>query len=186
MNWRTLYTLSLAVIGILALAYWWRRDNAQLTSNVVSTPRGYYLTDALIRQTGTNGNPRYSLHAASIEQDPADDSIDARQVTLNYQIAPDTQWLLTADSGHVPAASRSITFNGNVLIKPANGQTAPVTMRTGTLTVDMLNDLASAPGKVTIEMNQRRLTGVGLRADLQQQQVRIESQVHGQFTIQQP
>lgn len=183
MRWRALLITAVVAVLLAAFSVLMRRSD-ELLDTAAPEQSGYYLQDAVVTDTDASGATRMRLRAANIKHNPADDSIDATQVALDYQIGPDAQWLLTADSGHVPSASRSITFKGNVLIKPANEQTTPVTMRTDTLMVDTLNNLASAPGTVIIDMHQSRLTGVGLKADLKQQQVRIESQVHGQFSPQ--
>lgn len=183
MPWRALFIIVVVAIVLAAFGVLMQRSDELLDTAAPEQP-GYYLQEAVVTDTDASGAARMRLRAASIKHHPADDSIDAQQVALDYQIAPDAQWLLTAERGHVPAASRAITFSGNVIVQPANEHTMPVTMRTDTLAIDTLNDLASAPGKVIIEMNQRRLTGIGLKADLKQQQVRIESQVHGQFSIQ--
>ncbi len=180
MRWRTLLIVAVIAVVLVAASVLMERPDELLDTAAPEQP-GYYLRDAVVTDTDASGAPRMRLHAAGIRQNQSDDSITAERVTLDYQSAPDAQWLLTADNSHVPAASRTITFSGNVLVRPASEQTAAVTMRTETLTIDTLENLASTPGPVVIEMHQSRLSGTGLKADLKQQQVRIESQVHGQF-----
>ncbi len=183
MPWRPLFITVVIAVLLAAASVLMRRSDELLDTAAPEQP-GYYLKDAVLTDTDATGAARLRLRAAGIRQNPVDDSMDAQQVALDYQIKPDAQWLLTADHGHVPAASRTVSFHGNVIIKPADAQTAQVTMHTDTLLVDTLDNLATAPGKVVIEMQRDRLTGVGLQADLKQQQVRIESQVHGQFSAQ--
>ncbi len=183
MAWRALFLTAFIAVLLAAYGVLTHRNGDDLKDTAAPEQPGYYLRDATVKETDATGAARLTLRAQTIAQNPADNSITMQQVALDYRIATDA-WLLTADSGHVPAASRNINFTGNVVIQPADSQTWPVVMRTDTLNIDTTNNVASTPDKVVIEMNRQRLSGIGLRADLKQQQVRIESQVHGQFSPQ--
>jgi LPS export ABC transporter protein LptC len=90
--------------------------------------------------------------------------------------------LLTAKQGSLKQGSRVVTFNGDVELRPQGPNVkTPVTLRTNQLSVDTQHNSALAPGQVSITMNRQTLTAVGLRADLQRQTIRLDSQVHGEF-----
>lgn len=181
MSWRNLLMM-LAIAGLLAVySVFTKRSADVLTDQPAPAQPGYYLRDAVVTETDATGNARLKLHAAQIAQSPADDSIKLQQVQLNYQTAPDVSWLLTANRGNLPAQSRTIEFRGAVVVKPVPPTTNNIVLRTETLSVDTLNNLAHAPGRVNVEMDTQQMTAVGLKYDLKRQTLQLESKVHGQF-----
>ncbi|MGE0114789.1 MAG: LPS export ABC transporter periplasmic protein LptC [Steroidobacteraceae bacterium] len=184
MSWRTV--LITAVIAILLAGYGLltHRKEDELTITPAPAQPGYYLHEAIVTETDASGAARLKLHASRIAQNPADNSIELQQVTLDYQSDPNARWLLTANRGHLAAGSHTINFFGAVNIKPQNQTDNQIELRTETLSVDTLNNIATAPGKVSIDMDQQRLTAVGLKYDLKRQTLQLESRLHGQFQAQ--
>jgi LPS export ABC transporter protein LptC len=183
MNWRTPYTLLLITLAVLAFMYVWNRDTEELTNNTASTPRGYYLSDALIRQTGTNGAARYSLRAQKIEQDPTNDQISLSQVELDYHGDSGARWLLSAAQGRLDQQAEQAEFSGNVLIRPVSDARHTAQLHTDALHVDFKQQRASTASLVTLQIDRQQLTARGLVANLKEQSLKLESQVHGVFTI---
>lgn len=183
MKWRVVIGTAIGVMLFAAYSMLHHRDDNVAVSTTVPDQPGYYLKDATLIQTDVNtGEPSWQLHAASITREPRDDSVSLEQVKLDYFGAGDTAWLLTAQHGYIPNDSRVVNFSDAVNIEPQGKQvTMPMTLQTDALSIDTQNNQATAPGKVTIRMNQQQLTAVGLKADLQNQKVHLLSQVRGEF-----
>lgn len=181
MSWRALLLTVLIAALLAGYSVLTRRGGSQFTEQPAPAQPGYYLRDATVTETDATGAAHLRLHADQIAQNPADDSIQLTQVTLNYQSAPDARWRLTAHQGHLPAQSRTIQFSGAVEIRPQQPAANEVILRTETLSVDTLHNIARAPGRVNLEMDQQRLTAIGLKYDLKRQTLQLESMLHGQF-----
>ncbi|MBU3671664.1 MAG: LPS export ABC transporter periplasmic protein LptC [Sinobacteraceae bacterium] len=144
--------------------------------------RGYSARDAEIIETGADGRPRFTLQAAYIEQRPANRDIVLTDIDMRLK-AEDAQWHLQAARGRMPADAQRILLEGEVRLdgQPA-GTLAPVSIRTGQLNYDLASSRAVAPGAVSIMLQDHRLEGTGLEADLKTYQARIRADVHGRFT----
>jgi LPS export ABC transporter protein LptC len=182
MNWQLLIIAAICAVLFGGYSIFTKREEV-ITNTTTSAPQpGYYMNDASIIETGTDGKTRLALHAGSITQDVSHHNILLNQVDVNYLGTTQTPWLLTAQTGRLEQDTRVVTFNGDVLLQPTGSNiTLPISLRTEQLSIDTVNNIAKAPGKVSITMNKQLLTAVGLHADLQRQTIRLESQVHGEF-----
>lgn len=170
-----------ALCGVLAISYSVLTDRSGgNTATAQAEQQGYYVRQATIIETSDMGRAQWTLHAETITQNLRDDSIALQGVRVDYMPQPDRHWLLTADGGHIPPASRVIEFRGNVLVQPADDARA-LALRTASLRIDTEHSIASTAADVVIEMNQQRLNARGLRADLKRDSLRLESRVHGRF-----
>jgi lipopolysaccharide export system protein LptC len=179
--WRTVLLIALIAVLLAAYSLWSRRSGDELHDRPAPAQAGYYLRNATVTETDATGAARFKLRANTINQNPADQSIDMAQVQLNYQSGPDALWLLTAERGHLASGSRVIDFSGNVNIKPQQPSDNRVELQTEALSIDTANNIAAAPGKVRFQMDREHLTAFGLKYDLKRQTLRLESRLHGQF-----
>jgi len=188
MNWRIVIGTGIGALLFAGYSMLRHRDDNIVVSGGVPDQPGYYLKDATLIQTDANtGEPSWQLHAVSITRNARDDSVSLDTVRLNYLRAGDTAWLLTAQHGYIPKDSRVVKFSNAVNIQPQGEHiVTPLTMQTDELDIDTQNNLATAPGKVTLQMNQQQLTAVGMKADLTSQKVRLFNQVRGEFRNQLP
>lgn len=186
MNWRIVIGTVIGVVLFVGYSRLRHRDDGIVVSNTAPEQPGYYLKDAALVQTDSDsGQPSWRLHASTITRDPRTENVHLEQVKLDYLSAGSTAWLLTAQRGYIPKDSRVVTFSDAVNIQPQGEHvTMPMTLRTDELRIDTQSHLATAPGKVTIQMNQQQLTAVGLKADLTNQKVRLLTQVRGEFRSQ--
>ncbi|HSN72486.1 MAG TPA: LPS export ABC transporter periplasmic protein LptC [Steroidobacteraceae bacterium] len=141
---------------------------------------GYYLKDAVILDTSPDGSPAVRLAARRIEQNPSEQSIALEEVTVDYLALEDQHWRLTADTGVVPSGSQTITFVGNVTLE-SQEQPQSAVIRTETLSVDTVNSIASTAAPVSIEIGGHSVNAQGMVADLEDNRVQLESDVHGRF-----
>lgn len=183
MIWRGFILLAIALVTALTLVLGRRDgDDAEQQAQRAPLQPGYYMTDALITETGADGLPRYRVAAEHIVQNPQDQSIRLEHMKLDYRAAPDREWTLTANNGYVPPASRTIELTGNVEIVglPAMGGEKAV-VRTERMQLDTVANVATSRDRVDIVWGQRRLSTTGMRADLKGEKLKLESSVHGRF-----
>ena len=180
MNWQIVIIAAICAVLLGGYSFFTKQEDEIVTVTPNTTQPGFYMKDAAIVETGTDGKPRFTLRAATIAQDATNQQVQLDQVVLNYMDDSSTPWLLNADHGRLQQNTRIVAFTGNVTLQPQGTRIAqPIVLTTDELNIDTEHNLARAPGKVSITMNKQLLTAVGLRADLQRQTIRLESQVHG-------
>lgn len=160
---------------------------------------GYSASDARIVETGPDGEPRFTLHAASIRQDPR--SLEVSLERLSMQVASDgaAPWTLTAARGRMPEDATQIDLLGDVRVagqlaevrtaanargsatrRPTRGG-EPLEIRTEALRYEFGPARVSTDADVTLRLTGKWLSARGLDANLKQRQVSLESKVHGRF-----
>ncbi len=180
MNARVLLLLCL-LVGILTVAGWLHRTDDTTAPDKAETPRGYYLTQARITQTDTSGQIRYALEASRIEQDLASDRVHLTTLTLAFRDQQAEAWQLRAHSGWLDNHTQQAAFAGEVTIQP--GDDANTYLLTDSLNVDLAAQTARTRDAVTLRMNAQQITAQGLFADIKTRKLKLESQVHGAFTV---
>jgi LPS export ABC transporter protein LptC len=184
MIWRVFIILALLAVALASLL------TGRHVQDVVSPspppeppPLGYYMKAARIVETGEDGLPLYRVDAQHMQQDPADDSVQMDDLMLVYHTEADLDWTLTADHGSVPPGSRTLDLFGNVVVvgRPQAESENDAVIRTSRLSVDTLTHIAKTRERVDIEWGRRRLSTIGLTADLKGERLKLESGVHGRF-----
>ena len=146
---------------------------------------GYFMSGARIIETGEDGLPLYRLDAKEIRERPFDGGIELDELVMSYHApgAPDANdWRVTAARGFVPPGSRVLNLSGDVRIvgKPPE-DSEPAVIRTERLMLNTDTNIASTRDRVDIEWGNRRLSTMGLVADLKAEKLQLESTVHGRF-----
>lgn len=181
MNWRTVALIGVCAVLIASYGVLTNnKDNDEQSGEAPPQP-GYYVKQATVIDTNDQGVAYLQLSAETIEQNPATNSVELRDVKLDYSSEPDKPWVLTARRGRVPPGSRIAEFSGDVVVKPGGPSKTPAILRTEFLRVDTEKNVASTTADVSIEMNQQRLTATGFTFDLKQERLRLESKVNGRF-----
>jgi lipopolysaccharide export system protein LptC len=181
--WRVFIVFMLLLVAAMSVMMSRREAEPESAAPAREPPQlGYYMTDARVTETGPDGRPRYRIEAERVLQNPFDLSIRLEELRLGYSADADRRWTLTAEAGYVPPGSRTIDLSGNVVIvgKPQPGAETAV-VRTERLSLDTEANIATTPARVDIEWGRRRLSGIGLKADLKAERVQLESAVHGRF-----
>lgn len=183
MIWRGFIVLALLLLTALSLLVS-RRDRSVEPETARREPPqpGYYMTDAEITEMGASGTPVYRVTAERIVQNPADLGIRLENLRLGYRATLEREWTLTADTGFVPPGSKTIDLAGDVQITglPVESE-LPAVIRTERLSLDTERNVATTRSRVDIAWGGRRLTTVGLKADLKAEKLQLESGVHGRF-----
>lgn len=175
-------TIVAVIVASLLLA---RQQGAAPAATAVQESaggEGYSARDAKLVQTGADGAPLYTLDAATIRQLPNERQVQLTQVQLSFRDSDGNLWTATSDRGQLEQSTQQVELAGNVLVSGAPpGEHGPAQIATDTLSVNIRNDLVSTRDPVTLLWSGRRLSAVGLTANLKDHRVDLESAVHGTF-----
>ena len=143
--------------------------------------RGYYLKQARILGTGEDGKLLYEIEAERAEQ-MHDDQIDFTDVRIRYAPASDVPWIVSADTATLREGSAGIVLRGHVTAQNLSESAAEETeIRTDYLEFDPERYVAETDGKVQIRFGSRSLTATGMLASLNEQKIRLKSNVRGKI-----
>jgi LPS export ABC transporter protein LptC len=180
----------LAALALLAVLSWWlasERDSTPPPRPVAAPAElGYYLRDATIEETDPDGRLLLHLETNRIDEDPRTGEAALGPLTASYTRHGSFPWLLSADTGQLSADGRALTLRGHVALAAspgaAAGALAGARMETTELAVDAATSEANTDAPVRIELGTKSVTATGMRADLKQQRLWLQSAVHGHFT----
>jgi LPS export ABC transporter protein LptC len=144
--------------------------------------RGYYLTDSTMTEMGPNGRPKFTVHARTAEQELADQSVDMSDITFEYPSEKYGTWHGTARTGHMPPDRKSIALAGDVTMTSTQQQGAAV-IHTEHLNYDIDRAIVQTADPVDVRLGSHVLNARGLRADLNAQTLKLESNVNGRFVF---
>jgi LPS export ABC transporter protein LptC len=155
---------------------------------------GYYVKDARLTGTGTDGKVLYRVGTTAAEQLLADGTITMRDVTVDYEPAAEVPWKLRANQGQIPPDRNIIELAGDVVATTAStaaepakataeGRTsgAPLVIRTDYLELDPEAYVASTESFVAVERNRDTLNAKGMRVYLKQDRLQFNAEVRGRF-----
>ena len=158
---------------------------------------GYSARDAEVIETGYDGRERYRLTAKVIRQRSQSGVIDLEQLAMNYHPAAQADvpgeapapglageaWNLRSDRGQVRANGDDVQLDGNVIVTgPAPGTGAPLQLRTDNMRINTPTEFIETRAPVRVSWSGHELTARGMQADLKAGTLRLESDVHGEFS----
>lgn len=176
--------VALVVAGFLLLL---NRQQGVPAQTQPSTPGqsqpGYAARDAVIVETGADGEPMYTLRADTVHQVPAQQLVTLTHVRLAFHDTGGDTWTAHAARGRILQNAASIDLDGAVVVTgQLPGQAQPARITTEQLSVDTQARTVRTRLPVTLEWAGRQLHARGLFASLKDQRVKLESDVHGTFT----
>ena len=180
LSWKWVWMTGLIAAAIGSYGVLIRSPDSEVASAERPVQPGYYLTGATLTITQPDGSERMQLVADRIEEHVADKGYAVQGVRMNYHVAPGGPWTLRADTAAVPADLATVEFNGHVEVRGGESAAAGV-IHTAALTLDMTHNVAHTALPVTIEFAGQRLNATGLRADLKQETLQLQSGVNGRF-----
>jgi LPS export ABC transporter protein LptC len=177
------------VLAILAAATWfwlatWQRGSEIPAVDRVTeaAPTGYFARGARIVGTDEQGRPTYRIVAERLDELPGEDRLKLTGVSVDYQPPDEAAWSLSAATAVYERDGSKLDFAGGVEIRSAPTDSAdPVTITTEQLVLSPDTSRAESDAAVEIRVGGLQLRGVGLRADLKGDTLRLESLVHGKF-----
>ncbi len=176
---------SAVMIGLL-IGGWLLLDSEQnaaavSTSAARTIPNpGYSARDAVLVETGADGRPMYTVHAAQVEQQAASAVTQLDEVTMQFRDAAGHVWNGRADRGFVTEGASQIDLAGGVRLwglLPSTQQ--PIELSSDHLAVDTRTEIVTTKDPVVLGWNGQLLHGRGLVAHLHEQRLTLESDVHG-------
>ncbi len=186
MNYRLLILLGLVLAGVavwLTLSPTQSAPATAQTSHAVGRDQGYSATDAAVVETGADGLPMYTLRARQVDQNPDDDIVNLTTVHMTFRDPSGGQWQARSDRAVARQDSAQIDMSGSV---DAAGHfarsTMPVHFLSDTLHVDTHTDILRTSSAITLDWSGKLLTARGMVTNLKDHHVKLESQVHGQFS----
>ena len=178
--------LGFAILGAAALASWlWSRDTTLPdlgTEDGPAAPLGYYLRDAAITVMDVDGSVLYEITAAAIEERPDQNETILSRVYVRYSPTTEVPWEVSAESGVIPSDERFIELSGAVELSSIPDDLSDRTIiRAPRLRFAPDDFLATTDTTVSLVLGKQRLDAVGMSANLQDDQLELESSVHGRF-----
>jgi LPS export ABC transporter protein LptC len=177
--------LAIAVLAAGAMASWYLSrpfvDEESASPALDATHRGYYLKAARILGTGPDGSLLYELEAREAEQ-LDQDRIAFTDVHLDYSPQSDVPWSVDADLATIHADDQVVLLEGHVRAISREGFSGNDTeIRTEYLEIYPEEFRAETDERVQIRIGERSLTATGMLASLQDNQVKLKSNVRGKF-----
>jgi lipopolysaccharide export system protein LptC len=170
--------------GLSQLLLWWMGP-APKTSDFIGPPRsGYTLTNATVTNYNTEGQPSFHLVAPHVERREGDESlyINAPKFDLpsNQPGIPD--WHGESLYGWVDKAGALIKLQGPVTMhRPAYGATPSTEIRTADVTAWPKDNRMETAAPAQMVQGGTRITGVGMRANLNDKHLELLDDVHATF-----
>ena len=153
-----------------------------LTAARTTTNPGYSARDAVLVETGEDGRPIYTLHAAEIEQQAASEVTVLDQVTMQFRDEAGHVWNGRADRGFLVDGAAQVDLSGAVRLwglLPSTQQ--PIQLSSDRLAVNTRTEIVTTKDPVVLDWNGQILHARGLVAHLREQRVKLESDVHGVY-----
>ncbi len=148
---------------------------------VDSVHRGFYLKNARILGTATDGALLYELEADHAEQ--VDEvSIAFTNVRLFYSPDADVPWTVVADSATIRNDQRRVFLSGHVrAVSEARDDQPETEIRTQYLELEPDSFVAETNERVQVRIGERSLTATGMLASLDDDRLELKSNVSGKF-----
>lgn len=178
----TVVTIVLAILAAATSLVAWRgEDTAPPVASIAEAkPLGYYARGARLYRTDEEGRFSYHVFAERLDEVPGEEQLHLTGVTAEFRPADETAWSLTAASARYARDGSQLELTGNVEVRssPADGS-KPVTIAASRLLFSPDTSSAESDGAVTVRVGDWQLEAVGLRADLKEDTLQLESEVHG-------
>ncbi len=178
--------LALLMLAVLGGAVWFAMDRrgaqpATAAEEVDRERNDFEAEGVLLRQLDAEGRLQYEIEAERIVQLRNEGGLVASRLTLRHD-PPDSepgstqQWVLTADEATLPAESRIVTLTGNVRARSTPpGSRDPLQLEAAELSYDMEKQEVFTDGEVQFTSGGISVRGRGLRVDITEGTVRLES-----------
>ena len=172
------------VLAIVAAATWiltWpREDTSAPVGRAAAEPLGYYARGARLTGTDEQGRPTYRIFADRLDELPGEDRLELTGVNVDYRPADATPWTLTAATAKYARDGSRLDLKGDVeaMSSPTDGS-RPVRFATERLLLSPDTSRAESDEAVQIRVGDWQLAGIGLRVDLKERTLALESVEHG-------
>lgn len=173
------------VLAILAAATWiatWQREDETppVDRAAAAEPLGYYARGARVTGTDEQGRPVYRVFAQRLDELPGEDQLQLTGVNVDYQPADAAAWTFTAATAKYARDGSQLDLKGDVEVRssPTDGS-RPLRFATESLVLSPDTSTAASDEAVEIRVGDWQLDAIGLRADLKEHTLALESVEHG-------
>ncbi len=176
----------LAVLALVAAIYFFSSSSgttdAPKAAGQPSEETGYTARNAEVIETNDDGRPMYTLIADRVRQHPNDNRVQLDQPRMTYVASDGNTWHVKARAGQIRDDGVNVILFGDVHVNgQLPGAEAPAIIDTSILAFDTKKEVVTTHAPVSLDWNGRKLSGTGLIAKLPDQQVTLESRIHGSF-----
>jgi LPS export ABC transporter protein LptC len=140
----------------------------------------FYLDQAEITGTGKDGELRYQIWTERATQETAESNIDLTRIRMRYGDS-EKSWELKANGAIIPAETSMIVLRGNIIAASTDQNDNTMIIRTQQLDIDTETKVADTRRKVVLEVNGSKLNATGLHIDLENNQLKLLSNVNEKF-----
>jgi LPS export ABC transporter protein LptC len=186
---------ALALVAVLGGATWfamqYRAVRQTETAAAADTLQYDFEAEGVVlRQLDAEGRLRYEIEAERIAQLRNAGGIVASRLTLRHDPPGTTpgspqQWVVTAEEARVPPDGRVVMLSGSVHARsvPAGSNGVAVELLAGELSYDLDAQEVYSSGEVEFIRGGIRLKGKGLRVNIADGVMRLESGIHGTIPL---
>jgi lipopolysaccharide export system protein LptC len=178
-------TIAIALAaGVAQILLWWFGP-APRTNDFVGPPRsGYTLTDARMTEFNAEGKPSFHLQSPHLERREGDDSLYLNsptfQLPANQAGVPD--WQGKSLYGWVNKSGTELKLQGPVDMRRAAFRDAPAAqIQTADITAWPKQNRLETAAPARMVQGGTRISGIGMRADLNDKHLELLDDVHATF-----
>jgi lipopolysaccharide export system protein LptC len=170
------------IVGAFVLSGGQRDSATQVTVEDSMPDPGYSARKAHMVQTAADGHPLYTLDAAQVQQQPGQETVTLQQVQFAFRDDSGNEWTARAHQGELSQDSGIVKLSGAVHVNGTlPGADEPADLTTEHLAFDTHAQVLTTADPVTLVMSGRKLDATGMRADLKEGRVQLESAIHGTY-----
>lgn len=184
MKWGNI-SLGLLLLTAAGLSWYWSQPPAEAppATGGDEVALGFYLTDAVLYGTDSDGNLLYEVSAGRAEERPPETALWLMEVSVNYRPAAEVQWSLSARNATASSDGSALELTGDVELRGGAALNGDETLiRTSALTLEAERRVAISKQAVTVMLGTEQIEAVGMRAYLTDDRLELDSNVHAQFS----
>jgi LPS export ABC transporter protein LptC len=183
--YRLLILLGLALVGVAVWLTLSPRQAEPVTAQNSGPTRpdaGYAAIDASMVETGADGLPVYTLQAHQIQQDSDTNIVNLSTVHMTFRDGNGGQWQAHADQAQARQDTGQIDLHGSIAVSGTfAGNDHPVHIFTDKLHVDTHTEVIQTRSAYTLTWAGMVVDARGLVVNTKDQNVKLETDVHGHF-----
>lgn len=179
---RIIFVIALIISGgITWLNLSWK-SLEQLTNSPSESRIDYYLSDFTLMKTDKDGNIRYSLTGRHLTHKQASGASEIYQPHIIARSKNSGALTVTSEKALQKAKDGNITLSGKIHVqKPASADSPEFTLTTENLTYNPHQQLISTDADIRLISTAGTLHGTGFETRLDEQELRILSNVQAEF-----
>jgi len=152
------------------------------TINMRETRSDYYIAEFSTRKFDADGQLEYIVHGDTLAHYPDDDrsEVVAPRIELHR---PDAIWQIQSSKGRFDTDPNLFTLEGNVVVNRQREGSAPVTIKTSSLTVATDTNIVNTDQVIEIVAPTWRLQATGLSSAIDDGKLSLHANVSGRYEV---